>query len=225
MKKIMPIVVVFAVLILSDSITGILSYHDSIKTDFIDNGEGFSKTKENQYKATAVNYQKFSDYSPMPPVVEINNNRQTTELPGAILWSTIVKLFSFLLTLNTFSKTSISRQSLCFVTRHYVNDVTGIHVDGITFNFLTIHDGDFHYVNLTGYAEIQFCDGGYFNNTDFFVYNEWHGGTNREPTMMLIPVSVYWPDRPVRHIHVSLEYIEDGESLRTIEKTYYGNYD
>lgn len=101
------------------------------------------------------------------------------------------------------------RRSFCFVTGRYTWEGLTRHANGATFNFLSVYDGKYHRINLTGYIEVEFAGGG-----DPF-----------NPVVMIMPVTLFWPDIDINYLHFYLDYAEDGHHIRIIDRTFYGNWD
>jgi hypothetical protein len=117
------------------------------------------------------------------------------------------------------------RCSAFFLSAHLFWEGFKPHVDGVRFNFLTVHDGCHHCINLTGHAEITFVDGASFADDDYRVTTEWWGGDETaRPLMVFVPVALSWPDRPIDRLYFHLSYEEDGVYIRTIERIFYGNW-
>lgn len=115
----------------------------------------------------------------------------------------------------------LGRCSLCYVTGHYTWDGVTPHANGAEFHFFFIHDGDTHWINLTGHIEIEFRDGEYVRDSDFDLVTQWFGDDKK---VMPLTVTLFWPDRSINWIHFTVDYSEDDQYIRTIERTFYGNW-
>jgi hypothetical protein len=115
----------------------------------------------------------------------------------------------------------IARCSLCYVTGHYIREGITLHATGAEFHFIFVHDGENHWINLTGVLEIEFMDGQYVRDDDFNLVTKWRGD---EKKIMPLTITLFWPDRPINWIHFTVSYSEDDQHLRTIERIFYGNW-
>ncbi|MEM2258641.1 MAG: hypothetical protein QXE46_01905 [Candidatus Thermoplasmatota archaeon] len=110
------------------------------------------------------------------------------------------------------------RYSFYFLTAHYRWE-KGFHADGIIFHFPNIYDGREHWANLTGYAEIKFLDGEYYRNDNYNITTHWWGS----PGFTYYYIKIIF-SKKIEFIHLYLDYTEDNEYIRTIDRTFYGNW-
>ena len=108
------------------------------------------------------------------------------------------------------------------MTGYYTWDGVIPHANGAEFHFFFVHDGDNHWINLTGRIEIEFKDGEYVKDNDFNIVTQWFGDDKK---VMPLTIKLFWPDRPINWIHFTVDYSEDDQYIRTIERTFYGNWE